>query len=64
VAEIIFDINGISGMILRAMSGIPDAPAALGFAVYSVIMILLLMFFLDVAQAILDPRVREGVLKT
>ncbi|MBN2115041.1 MAG: ABC transporter permease [Anaerolineales bacterium] len=64
VAEIIFDIKGISGVIVRSMSGIPDAPAALGFAVYSVIMVLLLMFFLDVAQAILDPRVREGVLKT
>jgi ABC-type dipeptide/oligopeptide/nickel transport system permease component len=31
---------------------------------YSVIMILLLMFLLDVTQAILDPRVREGILKT
>ena len=64
VAEIIFDIGGISGVIVRAMSGIPDAPAALGFAIYSVIMVLFLMFFLDVTQAILDPRVREGVLKT
>jgi ABC-type dipeptide/oligopeptide/nickel transport system permease component len=46
------------------MSGVADAAAALGFAVYSVIMILLLMFVLDVMQAILDPRVREGMLKT
>ena len=30
------------------MSGIPDAPAALGFAVYSVVIILMLMFMLDV----------------
>jgi ABC-type dipeptide/oligopeptide/nickel transport system permease component len=36
----------------------------LGFAVYSVVMILLLMFVLDVLQAIFDPRVREGVLKS
>ena len=64
VAEIIYDINGISSIILSAMSGIPDAAAALGFALYSVIMTLLLMFILDVLQAILDPRVREGVLKT
>ena len=64
VAEIIYDINGISSIILSAMSGIPDAAAALGFAMYSVIMTLLLMFILDVLQAILDPRVREGVLKT
>lgn len=64
VSEIIFDFDGISYVIVEAMSGIPDAPAALGFAVYSVVIILLLMFVLDVMQAIFDPRVREGVLKS
>lgn len=64
VAEIIYDINGVSGVIVSAMSGVADAAAALGFAIYSVVMILLLMFVLDVLQAILDPRVREGILKT
>ena len=46
------------------MTGIADAAAALGFAMYSVIMVLLLMFLLDVLQAVFDPRVREGILKT
>ncbi len=46
------------------MTGIADAAAALGFAMYSVILILLLMFVLDVMQAIVDPRVREGILRT
>lgn len=64
VAEIIFDFNGVSGVILGAMGGVPDAPAALGFAIYSVLIVLLLMFLLDVLQAGLDPRVREGVLKS
>ncbi len=64
VAEIIFDFSGVSGVILGAMSGIPDAPAALGFAIYSVLLVLILMFLLDVFQAALDPRVREGVLKS
>lgn len=64
VSEIIFDFNGLSYVIVNAMSGIPDAPAALGFAVYSVVIILLLMFLLDVLQAVFDPRVREGVLKS
>jgi ABC-type dipeptide/oligopeptide/nickel transport system permease component len=64
VAEIIFNINGISEIIVAALGGVADAAAALGFAMYSVIMILLLMFLLDVLQAVLDPRVREGVLKT
>ena len=64
VAEIIFDFNGVSDVILSAMSGVPDAPAALGFAIYSVLLVLVLMFLLDVLQAALDPRVREGVLKS
>jgi len=62
VVEIIFGIYGISQVITIAMSGIPDAPAALGFSVYSVILVLVLMFALDVVQAILDPRVRSEVL--
>ena len=64
VVEIIFNFSGVSRVILSAMSGVPDAPAALGFAVYSVLMVLILMFVLDVLQAILDQRVREGVLKS
>ena len=64
VVEIIFNFNGVSRVILSAMGGVPDAPAALGFAVYSVLMVLILMFILDVLQAILDPRIREGVLKS
>lgn len=63
VAEIIYDFNGVSAVILSAMGGIPDAPAALGFAIYSVVLVLVLMFVLDVLQAAVDPRVREGVLK-
>jgi peptide/nickel transport system permease protein len=63
VAEIIYDFNGVSTVIVAAMSGTPDAPAALGFAIYSVILVLILMFLLDVLQAALDPRVREGVIK-
>ena len=64
VVEIIYTFNGVSSVILSAMADVPDAPAALGFAVYSVILVLLLMFILDVLQAAFDPRVREGVLKS
>ncbi|MBK9927449.1 MAG: ABC transporter permease [Anaerolineales bacterium] len=62
VVEIIFNFNGVSHIIVSAMNNIPDAPAALGFTVYSVIMVLLLTFLLDVLQALFDPRVREGVI--
>lgn len=64
VAEIIYNFKGVSAVIVSAMGGVPDAPAALGFAVYSAIAVLTLMFVLDVLLAIVDPRVREGVLKS
>jgi peptide/nickel transport system permease protein len=64
VVEIIFGLTGVSSVIVESMQNSPDAPAALGFAVYSVLMVVGLMFILDVAQAILDPRVRDEVLKT
>jgi ABC-type dipeptide/oligopeptide/nickel transport system permease component len=61
VVEIIFAFHGVSDLIVRGLGAIPDAPAALGFSVYSVIMVLLLMLFLDLIQAAVDPRYREGV---
>ncbi len=64
VIEIVFGLTGISQVIVSSMSDTPDAPAALGFAVYSVIMVLGLMLTLDVIQAVLDPRVREETLKS
>jgi ABC-type dipeptide/oligopeptide/nickel transport system permease component len=64
VVEIIFGLRGISSILVSSVSYTPDAPAALGFSVYSVVMIISLMFLLDVAQAIVDPRIRDEVLKT
>ena len=64
VVELIYNINGISEVIAKAMSGIPDANASMGFAVYSVIMVLALMFALDVIQAAVDPRVSEEILRS
>lgn len=64
VVEIIYNFHGVSEVLTSSMESVPDAPAALGFAVYSVIMVLVLMFILDVLQAILDPRIREDVLKS
>ena len=65
VVEVIFDFKGLSTILVTAMSTVaPDAPAVLGFSVYSVILVIGLMFLLDIAQAVLDPRVRDEVLKT
>ena len=59
VVEIIFNFHGISYILVKSMQYIPDAPAALGFAIYNVIVVLLFMGILDLLQFILDPRVRE-----
>jgi peptide/nickel transport system permease protein len=64
VVEVIFNLKGISDVLVASMSWTPDAVAALGFSVYSVILVISLMFLLDLAQAVTDPRVRDEVLKT
>ena len=64
VVEIVFALDGVSEVIVIAMQSAPDASAALGFSVYSILMVIGLMFLLDVLQAAVDPRVREEILKT
>jgi peptide/nickel transport system permease protein len=65
VVEIIFDIAGVSNVIVASMSSLaPDAAAALGFCVYSVLMVIGLMFIMDIIQALIDPRVRDEVMKS
>jgi len=59
VVEILYDFHGISEIAVKSMASIPDAPAALGFAIYSVLIVLILMAILDLIQTILDPRARE-----
>jgi ABC-type dipeptide/oligopeptide/nickel transport system permease component len=63
VVEIIYNYPGISSIITRGIGSIPDAPAAVGFAVYSILAVLFMMFMLDIIQAWLDPRYREGILE-
>ena len=59
VVEAVFGLPGVSKLITISMWQ-PDVALATGFAVYSVLAVLLIMFVLDVAQAIVDPRLREG----
>ncbi len=56
VVEIIYNFHGISEIATRSMQFIPDAASALGFTIYSVVVVLLLMTILDVVQSLLDPR--------
>jgi peptide/nickel transport system permease protein len=58
IVEIIFGFRGVSELLL-SVSGTADAAPVMGFGVYSVLVVLLIMFALDVAQGLLDPRIRE-----
>lgn len=59
VVEAIFNWHGVSELLTQSLGGIPDVPLALGFSVYSVIVVLCIMFILDVIQGLVDPRVRS-----
>jgi peptide/nickel transport system permease protein len=62
IVEVIFSVKGLSLMITSSLAEqTADTAAALGFVVYNVIAVLILMFILDVLQAIFDPRLREKV---
>jgi peptide/nickel transport system permease protein len=61
VVEAVFGFPGISELISGAMLDFPDVPVAMGFAVYSVLLVLPVMLVSDVIQGIVDPRIREGV---
>ena len=61
VVEVVFDFPGISELIVASMQGVPDTPAAMGFAVYSVLLVLPVMLVLDLLQAVFDPRIREEI---
>lgn len=58
VVEIIFTFHGVSEIAVASMSFIPDAASALGFAIYNVIIVWVLMGILDLFQFSLDPRMR------
>lgn len=56
VIEVIFSFKGLSELIILGVQGTPDAPLALGFAVFSVLLVLPIMFALDLLRAWVDPR--------
>jgi peptide/nickel transport system permease protein len=61
VVEAVFAFPGVSQLITRGMSYTPDTALAVGFAVYSVLVVLLIMFALDVVQVIINPYLREEI---
>ena len=61
VVEAVFNLNGVSSMVVSAFGGVVDVPTALGFAIYSVLAVLAIMLILDILLALIDPRIRKGV---
>ena len=59
VVERIFNLKGVSDLVTRYGPMVPDAPAVLGFAIYSTLIVLALMLVLDILQAILVPIIKE-----
>jgi peptide/nickel transport system permease protein len=59
VVEIIFNFHGISGLAVASMQHTPDAPAALGFTIYSVLVVVILMAVLDLLQVLINPQMSE-----
>jgi peptide/nickel transport system permease protein len=61
VVERLYAFHGISD-IFNPVWVAPDAPVAMGFIVYCVSMVTLMMFILDLFMALFDPLVRTEVL--
>jgi peptide/nickel transport system permease protein len=62
VVEVVFAYHGLSEIAIRALTGAsPDAALAVGFSIFSVILVLPIMLTLEIAQAALDPRIRQGI---
>ena len=59
VIEAVFGWPGVSKLITNSM-WYPDVAMASGFAVYSVLAVLVVMILLDIVQLIADPRLRKG----
>lgn len=67
VIEIIFNYKGISELVTKGITGsnfigsvaVPDTPLAMGFAIYSSLLVVPIMLLLDVVKAAVDPRIRE-----
>jgi peptide/nickel transport system permease protein len=60
VVEIIYNFHGISEIATKSLQFVPDASTALGFSIFSVMVVLLLMNCLDVVQKLMDPRTAHG----
>jgi peptide/nickel transport system permease protein len=55
IIEVIFNLKGLSELIVLGMGLAPDSALAMGFAVYSILLVLPLMLVLDLIRVLVDP---------
>lgn len=60
VVEAIFNWHGVSELLTESLGSIPDVDLALGFCVYSILVVLSIMLLLDIVQGLVDARLRLG----
>jgi ABC-type dipeptide/oligopeptide/nickel transport system permease component len=61
IVERIFVLPGVSEILFRHASFVPDAVAVIGFAFYCVIMVLIIMLILDLINAAVNPLISRDV---
>jgi len=59
IVEIIFNYPGLSSIGVKTLAFIPDASSAMGFAIFSTILVLIITTSLDFLKVVIDPRLRE-----
>ena len=59
VVESVFNFDGLSAVVTKGFFVAPDAPLVMGFAVFSVLLVLPVILLFDLLRAMLDPRLRD-----
>jgi ABC-type dipeptide/oligopeptide/nickel transport system permease component len=62
IVERIFLWPGVSSILFRSGSFVPDSAAVIGFTIYSVMVVLFIMLVLDILQAAVNPLVSEEMI--
>ena len=63
IVESVFDFKGLSELVTKGFFVAPDAPLVMGFAVFSVLLVLPIILLFDLLRVALDPRLREDGLE-
>lgn len=59
VVELIFNYPGLSSIGVKTLTFVPDSSSAMGFAIFSTVLVLLITTSLDFFKVLVDPRLRE-----